>query len=127
CPAPTNGTAFPVAASTADLNWTENGSATQWEIEYGTSPLTLGNGTRMVVNSNPYTLNPPLNQATGYTYFVRSICGPNDTSTWSSGSNFTTTVSCPAPTGISISNITANSFDVNWTSTTGTEILEYGP
>ena len=129
CDTPSAPQASNPTASGADLNWTENGTAILWEIEYGTgTSFALGTGTRLIVNSNPYTLSPPLAQGTTYSYFVRSICGANDTSVWSPRSaGFTTLVSCPAPTGIGIANATANSFDVTWTASGGTEILEYGP
>ena len=129
CDTPTAPGFSSVTASGADLNWTENGSAILWEIEYGVgTAFAIGTGTRVVVNTNPYTLSPPLSQGTTYSYFVRSICGPADTSVWSSRSaGFTTLVSCPAPTNIGFTNITATSVDVTWTTTSGSEILEYGP
>ena len=129
CDTPTAPIFSSVTASGADLDWTENGTATQWEIEYGLgTAFALGTGTRIIVNSKPYTLNPPLAQGTTYSYFVRSICGPADSSIWSARSaGFTTLVSCPAPTNIGFANITGTSVDVTWTATTGTEILEYGP
>src|SRR5690606_20346477 len=63
--------------------------ATQWEIEYDTAGFTLGTGTRVVVNTNPYILSV-LNSNTEYDFYVRAICGANDTSMWSAPSSFTT-------------------------------------
>lgn len=81
CPSPTNPTATTTMTS-ASLNWTENGSATQWQIEYGSSGFAQGTGTSVYVSSKPYLLSG-LTHSTEYSFFVRSICGPNDTSTWS--------------------------------------------
>ncbi|HTN45479.1 MAG TPA: T9SS type A sorting domain-containing protein [Flavipsychrobacter sp.] len=126
CPAPVSLSTANVLSTSADLQWVEPGLATQWQVEYGPSPLTLGSGTRMMTTSNPFSASL-LTQNTAYQFYVRSVCTPGDTSTWSGPNNFTTLVSCPAPTAISVSNITAGSADITWTSTTGAEILEYGP
>ncbi len=69
-----------------------------------------------------------LQPGVSYTFFVRAVCGANDTSQWSTRSaSFVTPVVCPPPTAIIKSNITANSVDISWTSTGGNELLEYGP
>jgi len=81
CPAPTNPTATSTMTS-ATLNWTENGSAALWQIEYGNANFATGTGTSVFVGSKPHTINN-LSHTTEYSYFVRSICGPNDTSAWS--------------------------------------------
>lgn len=90
CPPPSSLMASGLSATTADLGWTENGTATSWEVEYGTSGFTQGMGTKMVVGSNPTTITG-LTATTGYDFYVRSICAPGDTSVWSSAGSFTTT------------------------------------
>ncbi|MDZ7846549.1 MAG: fibronectin type III domain-containing protein [Owenweeksia sp.] len=68
-----------VGINSVDLDWTENNASTQWEVSYGTPGFTPGMGTRVLVGSNPYTLSG-LNPAQNYDIYVRSICGPGDSS-----------------------------------------------
>ena len=82
CIIPTNASASNIDFSTADINWTENNAATQWEIEYGPSGFTIGTGTRVLTNSKPYTLSG-LSPGTSHDYYIRSICSPGDTSGFS--------------------------------------------
>ena len=88
CPTPSNLLAS-VTATAADLSWTENGTATSWEIEYDTAGFVSGTGISVVVGSNPYNLTG-ISPNTSYDYYIRAICGPGDTSAWSSPFNFTT-------------------------------------
>jgi hypothetical protein len=89
CVWPTNPSASNVGSSSADLNWTENNTATQWEIEYGVSGFTLGTGTKVITTSKPLTLSG-LSASTNYDFYVRSICGPGDTSGFSLPGSFLT-------------------------------------
>ncbi|MDD3876082.1 MAG: choice-of-anchor J domain-containing protein [Bacteroidales bacterium] len=91
CPGITPGTfvASNQSANSVDLTWTELGTATQWEIQYGVTGFTMGSGTSVLANVNPYTLGS-LNSATTYQVYVRSICTPGDTSTWMGPISFTT-------------------------------------
>ncbi|MCE2681381.1 MAG: GEVED domain-containing protein [Cryomorphaceae bacterium] len=57
CPQPTNLTFVDATNTTATLQWTTNGSETQWEIEYGPTGFTPGTGTGVLVNSNPASIN----------------------------------------------------------------------
>lgn len=82
CLAPQQVTVSNITTNSATFQWNEMGQATLWEIEYGTLPgYTAGNGTRVVVTSNPYT-ESSLTGATHYGMHVRAICGPGDTSEW---------------------------------------------
>ncbi len=78
CPAPGN---FQVSAGTpatsqAILSWVENGSATQWDIEYGIAPYAQGGGGTSIsgVTTNPYTING-LNANETYQFHIRADCG----------------------------------------------------
>lgn len=88
CPAPISLTATGITFASALLDWTEVGTATSWEIEWGEFGYVTG--TRVVTGSHPYTLNPPLTPSTTYSFKVRAICGVGDTSSWSATYNFTT-------------------------------------
>ncbi len=89
CPRPTYPGVTNITSVSADLTWTENGSATQWEVEYGLVGFTQGTGTIVSATSNPFPLYG-LTQATSYTYYVRAICAPGNESLWSDAKNFAT-------------------------------------
>ena len=93
CFAPTALTATPLATS-ANLNWTYTGSATQFAIEYGPAGFVQGTGTIVSPVTRPYNLTG-LSPLTNYTYYVRALCGTDNASPWSTAMNFTTTASPP--------------------------------
>lgn len=80
-----------VTDTTADISWTPNGPATEWDVIYGLAgfdPLT--EGTTVTVNDDPQTTLTGLTTDTGYEFYVRSICGPDDESSLSSVKYFFT-------------------------------------
>jgi hypothetical protein len=92
CPAPTSLTATAVLSTSANLGWTENGSATTWDIEYGATPFTpIGVPTITGTTTNPHNLTG-LTPNTTYAYYVRADCG-GPTSVWSGPYTFTTACS----------------------------------
>lgn len=65
------------------LKWNDfDSSATEWELEYGLKGFAIGNGTRVTVNSNPYTLTANLLDKVDYEFYVRTKCG-SQYSNWS--------------------------------------------
>ena len=89
CPAPNNLNVASLTSSTADLGWTEQGSATVWDIEYGLTGFTQGAGTTVSgVTTNPYNLTG-LSAQTTYDFYVRADCGGSQ-SPWSGPFTFTT-------------------------------------
>lgn len=64
-----------------DVAWTEMGSATAWNIEYGPTGFTQGQGTVISANTNPFTVTG-LASATLYDFYVRADCGAGETSSW---------------------------------------------
>ncbi len=58
--------------TTANLSWTENNAATQWQVSF--------NGGTPFIVSTPYHTFTGLTPNTSYTATVRSICGAGDTS-----------------------------------------------
>lgn len=75
---------FAVANNTSTditLSWTERGTATMWDIEYGNSGFTQGTGTMVSASTNPFTINN-LTTGTSYDFYVRSNCGSGDESDW---------------------------------------------
>ena len=67
--------------TSATLTWTENGSATTWDVEYGAQGFTQGQGTTVSATTNPFTVNN-LTTGTTYDFYVRANCGGGDESDW---------------------------------------------
>ncbi len=115
CPDPTAQTETNKTLNSADLGWTENGSATQWDIEYGAAGFTQGSGTTVSVTANPYNLSG-LTANTSYDWYVRANCGSGSTSSWTGPSNFSTSdgkANNPTPTDNAI-NIALSSTTLDW-------------
>ncbi len=89
CPYPTNLSVGNITSTSAELQWQEMGSATNWTIEYGEKGFTQGEGTVVNVNTNPYTLDN-LNSGTEYQFYVKSNCGDGEQSSWSEVYDFET-------------------------------------
>ena len=81
CPAISDLTANSVSDASVTFSWQENGSATQWEYEYGGQGYTPGTGTLVSTTSNPATLSG-LNAQSGYDIYVRANCVGNGSSYW---------------------------------------------
>ena len=90
CPAPNGLSASSITDSSATLSWTENGTTTQWQIEIDTSGFALGTGNLFLVNTDTFLNVSGLMAQSTYQWYVRAICGPGDTSDWSSFNTFTT-------------------------------------
>ena len=68
------------SANSVDLSW-NSANATSWEVEYGATGFNQGNGTLVVMNSNPGTVTG-LTSGSVYDFYIRSLCGGGDTSDW---------------------------------------------
>jgi len=90
CLTPSTQVTSSITTISAELGWTEIGSATLWDIEFGTNGFTpTGNPTQTSV-TNPYTYGS-LTANTSYDWYVRSNCGgTNGESSWVGPSTFTT-------------------------------------
>lgn len=90
CPKPTALFASNLTSSSVDLNWTENGTATNWNIEYGPTGFTLGTGTLIQnVTSFPYNVGS-LTDNTVYQFYIQAACSASDLSVWSNVASFRT-------------------------------------
>ncbi|MCH2225757.1 MAG: T9SS type A sorting domain-containing protein [Crocinitomicaceae bacterium] len=96
CPGVTNLSTSNLLSNTVNLQWNETGSATEWEIEYGTTGFALGSGTTSITTNNPLTISG-LTATTAYEFYVRAICGVNDTSVWSQPISVTTPCATELP------------------------------
>ena len=81
------------------LQWTEVGTASVWEIEYGPVGFTTGSGTTVTASTNPFTIGG-LTPATTYAFQVRADCG-GATSDWTS--RITASTNCLPLTSIPFS------------------------
>jgi hypothetical protein len=93
CLPPTGLTATVVTASSANLGWTEAGTATSWDVEWGTFGFTP-TGTPTISNATNTQGISSLSPNTTYSFYVRANCGAGGYSTWSGPFSFTT--SCVA-------------------------------
>ena len=92
CVPPSSLTASNITSSSADLVWTENGTATAWDLEYGAAPFTPTGTPTMTGVTNPYNYSG-LTANTAYEFYVRADCG-GDQSNWVGPYSFTTL--CPS-------------------------------
>ncbi len=90
CLTPSALSATGITTTSANLSWTPNGTETEWEIEWGPANFIQGTGNIVNVLNNPIFTLSGLTPSTGYSYFVRAVCGPNDFSVWSARFSFTT-------------------------------------
>lgn len=98
CLAPSTLTASNMTLTSADLGWTENGTATLWNIEYGAPGFVLGSGTTETGVTNAYTLTG-LTADTQYEFYVQADCGSGDLSSWSGPMSFITGYCLPSASG----------------------------
>lgn len=96
CNAPTALTTSAITYNSANFNWTSPG-VTAWEVEVviaGNAPTGVG---------TPYSGTLPfpatgLSPNTTYQFYVRNVCGTNNTSAWTTSAQFTTPLA-PAQCG----------------------------
>ena len=95
CPASDSLTYSDLQGNSVVLDWqtdSQNGNpeVTQWEIQYGPTGFTQGNGISVFTDHHPYTLQHLIGE-TNYDAYVRSICSDDYHSEhWSNKINFTT-------------------------------------
>lgn len=117
CPNPSALSAFG-GIDSATLGWTENGTATEWEIEYGEAPYTFtGIPNVPGVGTNPYLLSS-LEETTNYVFYVRAVCGVGDESGWVGPFSFSTVPVVAAPYATTFNSApsgwTTNGWSVTW-------------
>jgi len=111
CPPPTNLSASNVTDHTADIAWAAGDLETAWEYYYSTGPgAPAGAGIPIEMVSLDLV---GLADITTYYFYVRADCG-TEFSTWAGPLVFTTLTSCPAPSGLTVDNITPNGADISW-------------
>ncbi|MGY6648599.1 CUB domain-containing protein [Wenyingzhuangia sp. IMCC45574] len=114
-----------VKTNSLKLSWGSN-NAISWTIEYGKSGFKLGDGNILNSKNNTIALNG-LEEDTTYDFYITSHCNLYGTSNTSKKYS-TKTRKCGSITTIRSSNLTKNSVDLSWsTSSLGTSwTIEYG-
>lgn len=81
-----------LTATSALLSWTESGTATTWNVEYGPTGFTPGSGTMISdITGTADAIITGLTAATSYDFYVNADCGSGDISPWSGPKQFSTT------------------------------------
>ena len=115
CPRPTLNAAINVFGRTASLTWTENGTATNWVLQYATNSTFTENLEEVNVTGTASKDLSGLTPETTYYARVKSVLG-EESSSWSDAINFTTLATCPKPTLSYVSySATAYTGSVSWT------------
>ena len=83
CPKPTGLAVTNSTTTSLTLSWVENGTATNWVVEYGLAGFTQGTGTTVQVQGTPSTTITGLSASTMYDFYVKTDCGGGDESPWS--------------------------------------------
>lgn len=108
-----------VNGTNINLNWVAGGEEESWEIQYGISGFTVGNGTSIFSESTNLTI-ANLISTNSYQFYVRSNCSENEVSAWvgpisvnsSTGGNCLTPASLAAIRPVA----TPTQINLNWTS-----------
>ena len=110
CPRPTLGEAQNITEEGASFQWTENGSATEWVLQYSTTS-DFTNATSLNRSGIPALAISGLSSATTYYVRLKSVCGPGDESDWSNIVSFVT-----KQTAVAVGNGWSDDFEgaVNW-------------
>ena len=102
CPSPTALNTSGITTSSALLDWTNNGTATLWNVKYGPPGFNPDHTGTLIsgLTAHPYLLNPPLSPNTSYDWYVQSDCGSGNMSLWAGPMNFKTLCSAIPPTDL---------------------------
>ncbi len=118
CPAPLSLSATSVTSSSATLNWTDSGIASSYNIQYRKTGTTTWSATTATVT---HVSVSGLLASSTYEFQVQSVCGSGSSSAYTASGTFTTSAasSCPVPSGLSASSITASTATLNWGAASG--------
>jgi len=88
CTNPNNLNAATITTNSANLSWTETGTATEWILEWGLQGFASGSGTSVNLTAANYALSG-LSPNTSYQFYVKANCG-GQTSSQAGPFTFTT-------------------------------------
>jgi len=115
CPIPSGLGTTAISTTSASVDWTENGSATNWTVEYGVNGFTPGTGTQ-IMTTVPNTSFTGLTTDVSYCFYVQANCGStvDSSSAWAGPFCFTTISTCPQPSNLGVMNITFSAANLFW-------------
>lgn len=113
CAAPLNLAAANITTSSAVLSWTESGSATVWNLQYGVAGFVLGSGTIVNDVTNPYILSA-LTPSTTYQFYVQANCGASSLSAWSGPYTFSTLCASVTSFSENFDGVATTTFPICW-------------
>ncbi len=108
CFKPTSLAVTDETAHGALVSWTAREGETAWQICLNDDEDSIIN-----VDTNPYELTG-LTPETTYTVKVRTTCYEGAYSGWTSNVSFTTSIACPAPTGLTESERSTTTATITW-------------
>ena len=89
CPAPSSILVTASDLTSATFSWTNGGTETEWELEYGPVGFTPGTGTSVLTSTNPSTISS-LTSNLLFQVYVSAVCTPGDSSTQTGPAAFNT-------------------------------------
>lgn len=128
CPVPEDLTVSGVTGRNATFSWAaEEGATFQYCIKENPVDGYVPTDEEFVgvTNNNTISFVHEFNPDTDYAFYLRKDCGDNDYSHIVSAP-FHTTIPCPAPTNLEITDITPTTAQANWTCSTGNYDIRYG-
>ena len=122
CIVPTDLEVSNVTAHSATITWTAGASETAWQIVIDNDYQNI-----IDIENNPVYEMTNLAAESDYIVKVRAYCADDDQSDWVT-TYVTTDISCPVPTALAASNVTATSATLSWTAGASETswILQYG-
>jgi hypothetical protein len=115
CTAPTSLSVSGITANQATVNWTAVPGASYYTVRYKLSSASVWNTVTSTTNTKLIT---GLTATSLYDVQVATSCG-SATSAYSTTFNFTTIASCAPPTGLFVTNLSANAAKLNWLAAAG--------
>ncbi|MCU0327575.1 MAG: T9SS type A sorting domain-containing protein [Chitinophagales bacterium] len=111
-----------ITANTAAVTFAApvSGSPSAYQYEVRTSGAAGSGATGLVTSNSVASVSTisltGLSANTSYQVYMRSDCGGGDYSSWTTAKFFLTAQDCIQPTGLTVSNITKNGAQFDWTS-----------
>ncbi len=131
CPSPvkTSVTASNIDGHSATISWVDNDNThTAWTVFYRESDAASTAPWMTQAATTDHVSISGLAPETEYDVYVVTNCGtPSANPDATLTITFSTTISCPAPTGLTLTEVSTDQATVSWTSTASSFYVEYGP
>ncbi len=117
CPQPSSLMIDNITETMADISWSVGGNCStgaEYWVRSATGTPAIGTGTTISCNPNFPIIESGLDENTQYYVFAAEDCGNNGNSSVKYLGAFDTEEFCPAPIGLSATNITGNSANISW-------------